>query len=365
LKENVLYLFVLFVVLGCGAQNNPIEEASSPTAETSVAEEASTDTLVNSVVLPGSDITLPTSVAMDFPTALKASSNSQFNHKVNRIQKVIDSEKYNFELLKLAIDEIGEACPESNATCNFEKDEFRVNYNHQTLLLGEINFNKYNENNRSSYDLLLTLNDDVRVRYQWGEDEKSVFTTYVEGNSSLKLHYFREDNRSEASYINDSLPTEKNSFMINVENNGSSLYFLTSNHIKNNKQEFSTKLRVEDKVLVEDNKSFFNFPNDKNESHGFDSDLSNSFGTLGLLSTSSISRPSNRTLLLDYIVSQELKDADYLVFDANSTLTGLNLSEQLKLSIGSFTYLKGEVFGLVFNEEQSDGVTEFKIISLN
>jgi len=348
LKENVLYLFVLFVLLGCGAQNNPIGESSSASAA------SESDAIGNTLATSESTILLPESVAIDFPTALKESSNNSFNQKVNRIQKVIDSEKYNLELLKLAIDEIEEGCPESNITCNFGKDEFRVNHNHQTVLLGEINFNRYNEDNRSSYDLLLSLNDNIRVRYQWEENMKSVFTTYVEGNSSLKLHYFKEDNRSEASYINDSLPTEKNSFMINVENNGSFLYSLTSNHIKNNKQEFSTKLRVEDKVLVENRESFFNFSVDENKS-----------ADLGQLSTFSISLSDNHEVLLDYIESQNLKDGDYLLFDGNSTLETLNLSEQLKLSIGSFTYLNKEVFGLVFNENNAISDMEFKIIPLN
>ena len=348
MKKNILCLFSLFVVLGCGAQNSSLGDSSSASSA------SESDTIGDTLATSESTILLPESVAIDFPNALKDSSNNSFNQKVSRIQKVIDSEKYNLELLKLAIDEIEEGCPESNATCNFGKDEFRVNHNHQTVLLGEINFNRYNEDNRSSYDLLLSLNDDIRVRYQWGENAKSVFTTYVEGNSSLKLHYFKEDNRSEASYINDSLPTEKNSFMINVENNGSSLYSLTSNHIKNNKQEFSTKLRVEDKVLVENQESFFNFSIDKNKSND-----------LGQLSTFSIAPSDNHEVLLDYIESQDLKDGDYLVFDANSTLEALNLNEQLKLSIGSFTYLNKKLFGLVLNEEQSSGVTAFKIIPLN
>ena len=347
MKKNVLYLFVLFVVLGCGAQNSPIEEPSG-------ASSASSDSSVNSLVTPETNILLPESVAMDFPNAFKDSSNSSFNQKVNRIQKVIDSEKYNFELLKLAIDEIEEACPESNTTCNFGKDNFRVNHNHQTVLLGAIKFTKQQENNRSSYNLLLYLNDDIRVRYEWSEDEKDVFTTYMEANDSLKLHYFRENNKSEASYLNESFLNEKNSFMINFENNGSSLYQLTSNHIKNNKQAFSTKLRVEDRVLIESNESFFNFSVDNN--------LSNSEGSLGSVALNPF---DNRVVLLDYIVSQDLKDGDYLLFDANSMVKALNLDEQLKLSIGSFTLLKGEIFGLILNEESSKGVTEFKIIPLN
>jgi len=337
LKENVLYLFVLLVMLGCGAQNSPIEEPSG-------ASSASSDSSVNSLVTPESNVLLPKSVAMDLPNALKDSSNSSFNQKVNRIQKVIDSEKYNFELLKLAIDEIVQACPESNTTCNFGKDNFRVNHNHQTVLLGAIKFTKQQENNRSSYDLLLHLNDDIRIRYEWREDEKDVFTTYMEANDSLKLHYFR----------NESFLNEKNSFMINFENNGSSLYQLTSNHIKNNKQAFSTKLRVEDRVLIESNESFFNFSVDNN--------LSNSEGSLGSVALNPF---DNRVVLLDYIVSQDLKDGDYLLFDANSMVKALNLDEQLKLSIGSFTLLKGEIFGLILNEESSKGVTEFKIIPLN
>jgi len=350
----MLYLFILFVMLGCGAQNNPIEEASD-------ASSASSDASVNSLATTENNILLPESVAMDFPNALKGSSNSSFNQKVNRIQKVIDSEKYNFELLKLVIDEIQEACPETNATCNFGKDNFRVNHNHQTVLLGEINFIKSKEENKSSYNLLLTLNDDIQVRYEWKEDEKNVFTTYLEGNNSLLSHYFRENNKSEASYINDSLPNEKNSFMINLENNGSSLYSLTSNHIKNNKQEFSTNLHVTDKVLLEDNESFFNVSIDKNESNNTETNLTSNFS----LSTLTINLPDNRVILLDYIVSKDLKDGDYLVFDSNTTVETLNLLEQLKESIGHFTYLKKEVFGLVLNEERSKMVTEFKIIPLD
>jgi len=348
LKNNVLYLFVLFVLLGCGAQNNPIGESSSASAT------SEPDAIGATLATSGSNILLPESVAIDFPNALKNSSNSSFNQKVNRIQKVIDSEKYNLELLKLAIDEIEEGCPESNSTCNFGKDEFRVNHNHQTVLLGEINFNKYTEENKSSYDLLLSLNDDIRVRYQWEENENSVFTTYLEGNSSLKLHYFRENNRSEASYINDNLVDEKNSFMINVESNDSSLYFLTSNHIKNNKQEFSTKLRVEDNILVENKESFFNFSVEHNASND-----------VGILGSVAINPFDIHIILLDYIESQDLKDGDYLVFDANITAEVFNLSEQLKLSIGSFSYLNKEVFGLILNEERSESVNEFKIIPLN
>jgi len=330
----MLYLFILFVMLGCGAQNSPIEEPSS-------ASSASSDSSVDSFATPESNMLLPESVAIDFPNALKSSSNSSFNQKVNRIQKVIDSEKYNLELLKLAIDEIEQACPESNTTCNFGKDEFRVNHNHQTILLGAINFSKYQEENRSSYDLLLHLNDDIRVRYEWKDDERDVFTTYMEANNSLKLHYFRESNRSEASYLNESFVNEKNSFMINLENNGSSLYHLTSNHIKNNKEEFYTNLRVLDKVLIEDNRSF----NISRES---------------FVAISSI----NETLL-NLIEDKNLKDGDYLIFDANSTVEALNLGEKLKESIGHFTYLKKEVFGLVLNESSSKMVREFKIVPLN
>jgi len=321
-------------MLGCGAQNNPIEEASRGSS-------ASADSSVNTLATPETNTLLPESVSMDFPPALKSSSNSVFNKKVNRIQKVIDSEKYNLELLKLAIDEIEEACPESNTTCNFGKDNFRVNHNHQTILLGAINFSKYQEDNKSSYDLLLHLNDDIRVRYEWKEDEKDVFTTYMEANNSLKLHYFRESNKSEASYLNESFVNEKNSFMINLENNGSSLYSLTSNHIKNNKEEFSTNLQVLDKVLIEDNRSF----------------------TISRESILAIS-PITETLL-NLIEDKNLKDGDYLIFDANSTVEELNLGEKIKKSIGHFTYLKKEVFGLVLNESSSKMVTEFKIIPLN
>ena len=327
----MLYLFILFVMLGCGAQNSPIEEPSS-------ASSASSDSSVDSFATPESNMLLPESVAIDFPNALKSSSNSSFNQKVNRIQKVIDSEKYNLELLKLAIDEIEQACPESNTTCNFGKDEFRVNHNHQTILLGAINFSKYQEENRSSYDLLLHLNDDVRVRYEWKDDEKDVFTTYMEANNSLKLHYFRENNKREASYLNEYFVNEKNSFMINLENNGSSLYRLTSNHIKNNKEAFSTNLRVLDRVLIEDNRSF----------------------TISRESILAI-RPTHETLL-NLIEDKNLKDGDYLIFDGNSTVENLNLAQKLKASIGHFTYLKKEVFGLVLNESNS---TEFTIIPLN
>ena len=369
LKENILYLFIVFSMLGCGAQNNPIEEFSS-------ASEASSDSSVSTLATTESNILLPKSVAMDFPNALKDSSNSSFNKKVNRIQKAIDSEKYNFELLKLAIAEIEEACPESNATCNFGKDNFRVNHNHQTVLLGEINFIKSKEENKSSYALLLTLNDDIQVRYEWKEDEKDVFTTYLEGNNSLLLHYFKDNNQSEASYINDSLPNEKNSFMINVENNGSSIYHLTSNHIKNDEEEFSTNLRVEDTVLIENNESFFTLSVDNNESNNTDNNESNNTDNnvsndVVRLSPEAIDPFNNRAILLDYIVSQDLKDGDYLVFDANNTVEDLNLGEQLKSSLGRFTYFKEEVFGLVFNDVNSSEVnsteivTEFKIIPLD
>ena len=166
-------------------------------------------------------------------------------------------------------------------------------------------------------------------------------------------------------YLDDRLLNEKNSFMINLEDNGSSLYSLTSNHIKNNKQEFSSSLRVKDKVLIEEDESFFNFSTDSNVSDSTDNNRSNNLGGLGTLGSLNITRPDNSIVLLEYIGEKELKDGDYLVFTPEIEVETLNLIEKLKLGVGRFTYLDGEVFGLVVNDATIESFTDFKIIPLN
>jgi len=384
LKENIFYVFVLFFMVACGAQNSPTEEVSVLSGSGSDAVPTPIDTIEDTVLTNKSAIILPKAIAIDFPKELNSSSNPSFNKNVSRVQKVIDDEKFNLELLELAIDEITKECPDNNTTCHFEKDHFRVNHNHQTIILGEIRFEKYELNSTNGYNLLLNLNDNISIQYEWIEAENNVFTTYLDANNSVELHYFTENNTSEALYIDDNLENEKNSFMINLENNGSSLYLLSSNHIKDNKQDFSSSLRVEDTVLVEDNASFFNFTdtndtnttNDTNDTNTTnDVNITNDVNTtnhnlslgLGTLSVSS-SNDSNLTpdsvVLLNLIEDKDLKDGDYLLFTADTEVETLNLIEQLKLTVGRFTYFKGEVFGLVVNVVDNESFSELQIIPL-
>jgi len=367
-KEKILNGVVLLCIVACGAQNNPTEETTVPTNTT--AEEI----VAPPVVLKGSEILFPKSVAIDFPNSLKRSANPIFNKSVERVQEVIDREKDNLNILRLVQDAIGEECPDVNSSCYFPEDSFRVNYEHQTLLLGAIELHKSKIEDNTTYNLLLSLNDNVSIQYEWKSYESSVFTSYNDGNSSVKTHYFSEDNSSEnngseASYIDDNLGDEKNSFMINVENNGSSLYFLSSNHIKDNKQLLSTNLHLQDKVLVEDNASFFNdnLQEERNvsaeDANVVTADNNLSLG-LGTLTTFSATPPDMRVMMQEYILEKVLDNGDYLIFLPKVEVENLNLIEKLKLNIGHFTYLNSEVFGLVLKEIKEESVGDFQIIPL-
>ena len=368
MKEKILNGVVLLCIVACGAQNNPTEEITVPSNTTPE------ETVAPPVVLKGSDSLFPKSGAIDCPNSLKRSANLIFNKSVERVQQIIDKEKDNLNILTLVQDAIGEECPEVNSSCSFPEDYFRVNYQHQTLLLGAIALQKSKVDENITYNLLLSLNDNVSIQYEWKSYESSVFTSYYDGNNSVKTHYFSEDNSSEsngseASYIDDNLGDEKNSFMINVEKNGSSLYFLSSNHIKDNQQLLSTNLRVQDKVLVEDNASFFNnsLQEERNvtaeDANVVTADNNLSLG-LGTLTTFSATPPDMGVMMEEYIMEKVLDNGDYLIFLPKVEVENLNLIEKLKLNIGHFTYLNAEVFGLVLKEIKEESVVDFQIIPL-
>lgn len=329
MRKNIFLSSVVLFFIACGAQNSPNEnraDAASTAPETVAFSNAS-------------QIILPKTIAMDFPKELNSSTNSSFNKKVSRVQKVIDTQKFHLELLKLAIDDIENACPEENTTCHFEKGHFRVDFNHQTMLLGEIELKKYELNSSKKYDLQVSLNNDTSIKYEFREDKNDTLTTYLDTNSKVKLHYLSQNNSSKALYIDDRFKDEKSTFTINLETNESYLYVLNSNHIKNGTQEFSSSLYLEEPTLLTENIRFFNFINNDNEVS------------------------ADRITLLEEIKSQDLKDGDYLLFSPKVEVMRLNLIEQLKLSVGRFTYYKGEIFGLVVDDNEH--LVELQIVSLD
>ena len=329
MQKNILLSSVVLFFIACGAQNSPNENRADTASATPEISDFSN----------GSQIILPKTIAIDFPKELNSSTNSSFNKKVSRVQKVIDTQKFHLELLKLAIDDIENACPEENTTCHFEKGHFRVDFNHQTMLLGEIELKKYELNSSKKYDLQVFLNNDISIKYEFRADKNDTLTTYLDTNSKVKLHYLSQNKSSKALYIDDRFKDEKSTFTINLETNESYLYVLNSNHIKNGTQEFSSSLYLEEPTLLTENIRFFNFINN---ARAFSAD---------------------RLALLEEIKSQDLKDGNYLLFSPTVKVMRLNLIEQLKLSVGRFTYYKGEMFGLVVDDNEH--LAELQIVSLD
>ena len=307
MKQNILFLTILFFIIGCGAQNNPKESTGEDRSQ-------------NNSIMSEENL-LPQTINIEFPKLIEDSPIVSFKENVHYIKNIMSILDENLLLLREVMPKITEEC-NNNTVCHFPKNYFIIQEN---TSIGEIDFIKYEPTQAYQYEIRLKLTEIQHLTYQWNEAQNDVISTYLNQNDRLALHYFNDSQNSQALYIEDARSKQKNSFIISLEETLSSTYHLRYNHIQEEHQNFSSNIVIEDEVVIDNN----SFQIDKTQT-----------------------------------IFTHLKDGDYLLLPLNSNIKNLDFINILALSKGSFSIFQGEIQGFLYDSDFSNNLEELSVFPL-
>lgn len=230
MKQHILFLFILILILGCGAQSNPKEIVIEGEGE----EEH--DEISAPIVSVEDNISLPQSIHIAFPSDINDSTNLSFNTDIAHIQKIQNILQKNLSLLEQNMPEIEAKC-QSQTLCHLDANQ----------TLGAIDLIIDDTNQSYQYALTLTPNQTEQIDFKWSKDQSNVLSTYTNHQDTLSLQYLTEFSGTEAMIIKDK---QTESFSTLIVSNVEDHYHLRSNHIKTNKENFSSHLTFEENQSI-------------------------------------------------------------------------------------------------------------------
>jgi len=319
--QNTIFAFILLILIGCGAQNNPSDNKEGTL---DISPENSRDMGL-----------LPENIALDFTikniafsTGLMVNTDSDtnlFKEDLAEINNIKDLAEYNRELLSQVMPEILESCVDV-IRCHFPEGKFVVKENNKSVTLGEIDFTQ--EINGSNYQYKLTLSSPLQphkksdlndsISYQWRETQLDVLTTYLYDEVKVSLR-FVHDGYLKNMIVNSQKSEESSSFIINENNRTQHLY---SNHIKKDLEKFSANILLENGELVEENENIFPLEN----------------------------------------LGENLKDGVYILVPKKLDTKALTLMQLLELNEGTFLRHKEVFQGFLYGEKYLNALDELTII---
>lgn len=227
MRQNILFLFS-FLLIGCGAQNSPKENAPTP----------------GEVAFADNGMVLPQCISIPFPRTITPTPNSLFNEDVEHVKKIKNLLLKNLSLLEAKMPEITQKC-QALTICHL--DEYPT--------LGSIEYRADTSRQNYPYSLSLEISPTELVTYKWSEHQDDVLSTYSSNQSRLSLHYLYAQNR-EFMTIEDTHVDAFNSFVVSKQE---SRYHLSSNHIKAKRENFSSNILFDAERMLEYNEQLYPF----------------------------------------------------------------------------------------------------------
>jgi len=385
---------------------------------------------------------LPPKINVDFPTLLKPQSTveernstkegntttqvsvgyQQLQRSISKIDSILEKVKINRIILDQVMPEIQQRC-EGMIVCLFQPELFSVVMDNQTrmsieaigernqtlvdtnrseILLGEVGFYRYDEEESYHYGVRLDVlgshiyppNKQVKREVQtikWQEENHDVLTIYDyednESNRSVTLHYLVDELGNETMYLYDrddrqQIGYQENTSLIlsksdaNSSESNESSYSLTSNSIL--KQAIGDEVNTSSfssNVEIDANSTQLLFAGSimdeaSGEAVEVDTALScdsNESCTESNL-TAEILDPSeemNIDLFELRIVGGNLADGTYLLLAPDVAVESLTLRNIFEQSLGSFTVFDGEKQGALHSDAFLYLLNSLTIVRIN
>ena len=231
IKKYVGLIYILWMLLGCGAQQRSEEEG-----EVEMTMDGNS-----------SEIVLPQKLSIPFPLELFSLTEMNFHQDIKQLDKKIKRLEDKVSALNALFPKIVQSC-EGRNPCWYSQEH--------DLSFKRIEFFKNGETAEYAYQLLLVTDSFNTIILQWREESNNVLTTYATKSNTLILHYVDDLLGERGLYIKENEENKHIGMLVHTKEMNIE-YHLSSNHINLKEESFSSNILLQNDELREYNENIF------------------------------------------------------------------------------------------------------------